>query len=79
MTVTKGINIKFNLLGFVIPTERFKSIILIFLYNSTYNTPLLMMEHLDDLILKLMAMLQKCIDIYVKQHHIIVIIAKQSH
>ena len=35
MTVTEGINIKFNLLGFVIPTERFKSIILTFLYNPT--------------------------------------------
>ena len=35
LTVTEGINIKFNLLGFVIPTERFKSIILTFLYNST--------------------------------------------
>ena len=35
MTVTEGINIKFNLLGFVIPTERFKSFILTFLYNPT--------------------------------------------
>ena len=35
MTVTEGINIKFNLLRFVIPTERFKSIILTFLYNPT--------------------------------------------
>ena len=35
MTVIEGINIKVNLLGFVIPTERFKSIILTFLYNST--------------------------------------------
>ena len=35
LTVTKGINIKFNLLGFVIPTEEFKSIILTFLYNPT--------------------------------------------
>ena len=35
LTVTEGINIKFNLLRFVIPTERFKSIILTFLYNST--------------------------------------------
>ena len=35
MTVTEGINIKFNLLGFVIPTERFKSIILTFLYKPT--------------------------------------------
>ena len=33
MTVTEGINIKFNLLRFVIPTERFKSFILTFLYN----------------------------------------------
>ena len=35
LTVTEGINIKFNLLGFVIPTEEFKSIILTFLYNPT--------------------------------------------
>ena len=35
LTVTEGINIKFNLLGFVIPTERFKSIILTFLYNPS--------------------------------------------
>ena len=35
LTVTEGINIKFNLLGFIIPTERFKSIILTFLYNPT--------------------------------------------
>ena len=35
MTVTEGINIKFNLLRFVIPTERFKSIIPTFLYNPT--------------------------------------------
>ena len=35
LTVTEEINIKFNLLGFVIPTERFKSIILTFLYNPT--------------------------------------------
>ena len=36
LTVTEGINIKFNLLRFVIPTERFKSITLTFLYNPTY-------------------------------------------
>ena len=38
MTVTEGINIKFNLLRFVIPTERFKSFILTFLYNPTLPT-----------------------------------------
>ena len=38
LTVTEGINIKFNLLGFVIPTERFKSFILTFLYNPTALT-----------------------------------------
>ena len=38
LTVTEGINIKFNLLGFIIPTERFKSIILTFLYNPTHTT-----------------------------------------
>ena len=35
LTVTEEINIKFNLLRFVIPTERFKSIIVTFLYNPT--------------------------------------------
>ena len=35
LTVTEGKNIKFTLLRFVIPTERFNSIILTFLYNST--------------------------------------------
>ena len=38
MTVTEGINIKFNFLRLVIPTERFKSIILTFLYNPTGST-----------------------------------------
>ena len=41
LTVTEGINIKFNLLGFVIPTERFKSFILTFLYNPILNTKVL--------------------------------------
>ena len=35
MTVTEGIKIKFNLFGFVIPAEKFKSITLTFLYNPT--------------------------------------------
>ena len=38
LTVTEGINIKFNLLGYVIPTERFKSIILTFLYKPTLGS-----------------------------------------